>query len=260
MTVERRPLGRTGIDVSLLGLGTVKLGRTRDVRYSKPFELPDDAAVARLFACARGHGVNLIDTAPAYGDSERRLGALLPAPRSDWVICTKVGEEFDARGSRFDFTPEHALASVRRSLERLRTDVLDIVLIHSDGDDLMHLRRGGVLDALSEMKKRGDIRAVGISHKTLEGGLRAVSLCDVVMTTYNVSDSSQRAVLAQAAKAGCGVLVKKPLASGFAADPAAELRALAIAPGVSSIVVGTIDPHHLDANARALAVGRVSSS
>ena len=87
-----RPLGRTGLQVSALGLGTVKLGRNQDVKYPRAFELPDDRSAAALLDRARGLGINLLDTAPAYGSSEERLGGLLAGQREHWIICSKVGE------------------------------------------------------------------------------------------------------------------------------------------------------------------------
>ena len=101
--MQKRALGSTGIDVSVLGLGTVKIGRNQQVKYPSGFELPDDKSVIELFELARSSGINFIDTAPAYGSSEQRLGELLP-DRHDWVIMTKVGEIFESGQSRFDFS------------------------------------------------------------------------------------------------------------------------------------------------------------
>ena len=152
-----RELGDTGLTVSALGLGTVKIGRDQGVKYPTPFSIPDDDAVRDLLARARELGINLIDTAPAYGRSEERLGQLL-RDRQDWVIVSKVGEEFSDGDSHFDFSPAHTRASVERSLRRLNTDYLDCVLIHSDGNDLDVLR-SGALETLEEMKQAGLIRA-----------------------------------------------------------------------------------------------------
>ena len=125
-----RALGDTGIAVSALGLGTVKLGRDQGVKYPEGFTIPDDRAATALLDQARELDINLIDTAPAYGNSEQRLGKLLKGQRANWVICSKVGEEFENGQSRFDFSPEHTRASVIRSLRRLNTDVIDMVLVH----------------------------------------------------------------------------------------------------------------------------------
>lgn len=250
--MEYRPLGRTGMRVSLLALGTVKLGRATQVRYPQPFRLPGDAEARRLLDCAEDLGINLLDTAPAYGTSEARLGELLQGRRAHWLICTKVGEIFEHGRSRYDFSPEHVRLSVERSLERLRTDRLDIALIHSDGRDRDILTRLGTLDALRALKQAGLVRAVGISHKSADGAACALEAgCDVIMATLNPEEQSETEVIARAGRAGCGVLIKKALASGHAAPEA--LRFVAAQPGVSSIVVGTIDPVHLRQNAALLA-------
>ncbi len=135
-----RPLGGTGLTVSPLGLGTVKFGRDQGVKYPAGFPIPDDREAADLLALARDLGINLIDTAPAYGRSEERLGPLLRGQREQWVIVSKVGEEFVGGQSVFDFSAAHTRRSVERSLKRLETDHIDLVLVHSDGNDLDILR------------------------------------------------------------------------------------------------------------------------
>ena len=93
MTLSTRPLGQTGLEVSSLGLGTVKFGRNQEVRYPNSFSLPSDQEIINLLDLAQSLGINLLDTAPAYGSSEQRIGRLL-SNRANWVICTKIGEEF----------------------------------------------------------------------------------------------------------------------------------------------------------------------
>ncbi|MDA1074569.1 MAG: aldo/keto reductase [Proteobacteria bacterium] len=249
--IEQRTLGASGISVSILGLGTVKLGRAVGVRYPTDFVIPDDAAVRTLLTRCRDTGINLIDTAPAYGNSEARLGELLyaDARREDWVIITKTGEEFDGAVSRYDFSPEHTQYSVRRSLKRLNTDYLDVVLIHSNGDDTHILERMGTLDALAALKAQGLIRAIGISHKTVEGGSLAVDKgADAIMTELNRAERRQLPVIARAVAQGCGVLIKKALVSGQGSPE--DLKEVVNEPGVTSVVVGTINPAHLDENVR----------
>ena len=246
--MEYRPLGATGIDVSVLGLGTVKLGRDSGVNYSRPFRLPTMREARRLIDRAHALGINLMDTAPAYGTSEERLGELLAGQRQRWVIVTKVGEEFDGMRSSHDFSPEHTTMSVHRSLTRLDTDWLDVVLIHSDGNDERILNEQGTLDCLKHLKEQGLIRAVGISHKSPAGARAALEQqADVIMATLNPTNTSETKVIEQAGKQRCGVLVKKALAGGRAAPQALHLAARH--PGVSSVVVGTLNPEHLESNA-----------
>jgi aryl-alcohol dehydrogenase-like predicted oxidoreductase len=254
--VQYRALGKTGIRVSLLGLGTVAFGRTEGLKYAVAPKLPSTRALSELLAVARDAGVNLIDTAPAYGTSEQRLGELLAGQRNDWVLCTKVGEIFEGGTSSWDFSPEHTRRSVRESLQRLATDHLDVVLVHSNGDDDAIIRDFGTLQMLAQLKQEGLIRAFGMSNKTVAGGLLATESCDVVMATLSVGETEQLEVIERAHTIGCGVLVKKPLDSGRAAqDDAGRIRALhyvANVAGVSSVVIGTTSPAHLLANAAAL--------
>ncbi len=249
--MELRELGSLGFNVSLLGLGTVKFGRNQGVKYPHGFELPDDDQVVSLLSQARELGINFLDTAPAYGAAEERLGQLLPEPNA-WVIATKVGEIFENGVSRFDFSATAIEASLDRSLKRLRREVLEIVFIHSDGNDLDILDNSDAVDILRGRKQLGDIAAIGMSSKTVEGGLRALELCDVVMVELNPDDGSQLPVIAHARERGKGVVIKKALSSGHTTDPAAALRQAADTPGVHSIIVGTLNPTHLAANCAAV--------
>src|SRR5690606_40669066 len=130
-----RPLGSTGLMVSPLGLGTVKLGRDQGVKYPNGFSIPDDEQARQLLALARDLGINLIDTAPAYGVSEERLGPLLAGQRGEWVIVRKVGEEVENGQTRVDLSPEHTRITAERSHRRLRTDRLELGLVQSDGNN-----------------------------------------------------------------------------------------------------------------------------
>lgn len=252
-----RPLGNTGMTVSALGLGTVKLGRDQGVKYPSDFTIPDDRNAAALLDLARDLGINLIDTAPAYGNSEERLGPLLAGQRDQWLICSKVGEEFEQGQSRHDFSPEHTRLSVQRSLSRLQTDVIDIVLVHSNGDDLRIIEQLGTLEALQDLKREGLIRAFGMSTKSVAGGLAAAALSDVMMLTYNLEETADEEVLAYCARENKGTLIKKALASGHLSqhypDPVQASMDLVFShPGTSAAIIGTITPDHLRVNAEAV--------
>lgn len=238
-------LGSTGLRVSPLGLGTVKFGRNQGVKYPAGFELPDEEALAGLLGLARSLGVNLLDTAPAYGASEERLGRLLAGQRDDWVLIGKVGEEFEDGASSYHFTPDHFRRSLERSLARLRTDRVDVLLIHSDGSDLAILEDDALMRTMADFKAEGLARAIGMSTKTVAGGLRTLELMDVVMATYTAGYRDEAPVLDHAAAHGKGVILKKVLSSGHAADVGAAIRFAFSHPGVTGAVIGTIDPDHL---------------
>ncbi len=255
--LSKRPLGKSGIEVSSLGLGTVKFGRNQEVKYPQGFSLPEDEQIEALLEQAKELGINLLDTAPAYGSSEQRLGRLL-RDRQDWVIMTKVGEEFVGGKSFFNFSGEHVQGSIERSLRHLATDYLDIVLIHSDGNDLDILEQTDCLETLQRLKEAGLIRAIGMSTKTVMGGLKAVQSSDAVMVTYNRAQTDEVNVIEAAAVQGKGVLIKKALNSGHLSvgesgesSAAADLAFALNKPGVSSVIVGTINPAHLASNVAA---------
>lgn len=276
--MPRKRLGRTDIEISSFGLGTVKFGRTQSLKYPETFTLPSDEQIRALLTRARDMGVNFLDTAPSYGYSEERLGDLLYKERKNWVISTKVGEEFEASKfsdegtSRFDFSAKHTRMSVERSLRRLRTDYLDLVMIHSDGNDLEILQNTGALHTLQQLKQEGWIRAVGISSKTSEGGLMAAEVCDAVMLVYNRNYTDEKTVIDKCEQQGTAVLLKKVLASGHIChdappvsaesrgsvepqeqepeqDPIQSALNFAYAPsGVTSAIIGTVNLQHLHAN------------
>jgi aryl-alcohol dehydrogenase-like predicted oxidoreductase len=261
--MELRPLGATGLQVSPVGLGTVKIGRNQGVKYPKGFELPSDQDVRELLDTARDLGVNLLDTAPAYGTSEQRLGPLIRDDRDRWVIVTKVGELFNDGVSTFNFAPEAVQASVYNSVARLQAEPLDCVLVHSDGRDEHIIRNLGTLDALRDLKDQGVIRSFGMSTKTLAGALIAVDCCDVLMLTYNPTEAGDGEAIDEASARNVGVLIKKGFASGHldriataihddAGDPVEHaMRFIFQRPGVSSVITGTLNPDHLRQNVAA---------
>lgn len=238
-------LGRTGLLVSPLGLGTVKFGRNQGVRYPAAFEIPDEDHLAGLLALARSLGINLLDTAPAYGDSEERLGRLLQGQRDDWVIVGKVGEEFEDGVSHHRFTPDHFVRSLERSLTRLRTGHVDILLIHADDTELAILADDALMRTMADFRDQGLVKAIGVSTKTAAGGVRTLELMDVAMAAYTPDYTAERPVLDYAATHAKGVILKKVLSSGHAADVPAAIRFAFAHPGTGCAIVGTINPDHL---------------
>lgn len=253
--MPHRMLGTTGISVSVLGLGTVKFGRNQDLKYPRTFELPDDKQISELLHCAQEHGMNLLDTAPAYGESEARLGKLLGKQRKQWIICTKAGEQWSKSEqqprSHFDFSPEAIISSVSQSRVRLATEYLDIVLLHSNGED-EDIIRSGALEVLAELKQRGWLRAFGMSTKTATGGCLAAEQSDVVMLSYRPDYLEEEQVLASCAQHRTGALIKKVFASGHQADIARNLSFALAHSATTSVLVSTVNQQHLRADISAL--------
>ena len=247
-----RPLGKTGLRVAPVGLGTVKLGRNFDVKYPEEFELPTDAEAAALLARALELGVNLFDTAPAYGSSELRLAPFVKAHRNEIVLATKCGETFAKQSSRWDFRRAPLEEQIAQSLKRLGTDHVDLLLLHSDGRDEEILTKTDAVATLLDAKKRGQARAVGLSAKTDAGIRRCIGLLDVVMAPFNQSDQSLGSALESAHKAGLGVLAIKAVEQGRAKDPAASVAFVASRPFVDAVLLGTLNPEHLAAAVKAV--------
>ncbi len=208
MPLDRRRLGRTGFMVTPIGLGGAHLGRTGP----GPDDFDDDQAVATIFEALK-LGIANIDTAPMYGESQRRVGLALkqlPAEgfrREDIILSTKTGRDSQSRpGYSYDET----MRSVENSLRLLRTDYIDILLVHDPTDLSEVLGPGGTLEALLELKAQGIIRAIGLGarphdfHRAcMETGHFDVSLtfCD-----YNLIDrSAVDGVLEPAEKHNVGV-------------------------------------------------------
>lgn len=253
--MELKKIADTDIWVSPIGLGTVKFGRNQQVKYPTAFSLPDDETITRLLEEAHAMGINLIDTAPAYGTSEKRIGKLLPHSRHDWVISTKVGEQFINGQSQFNFSKNSVNESIENSLRQLKTDYLDIVLIHSNGEDEKILLQTDVFNTLQKLKEKGKIRAIGISSKTVRGGLLAFELgCDVAMVAFNPLYEEELPVIKKATALNKSIFIKKAFSSGhlneFKNKKPVEyiFNHIYKWPAVSSIVIGTINEKHLKGN------------
>ncbi len=235
--------------VPRLGFGAFKIGRNQGIKYPQPYDLPDDATVARLLHGILDLGCTLIDTAPAYGLSEERLGQTISARRNEFVLSTKVGETFSDGRSTFDFSRPGIDASLQRSLQRLQTNVLDIVFIHSNGDDEFILTQTETVAVLQEWKARGLIRAIGLSGKTVAGAESALAWADAIMVEYHLDDVTHASVMVEAARRNVAVFVKKGLASGRL--PAEEAIHFVLSnPAVTALILGGLNLDHFASNWR----------
>lgn len=244
------------------GLGTVKFGRNQGIKYPSAFDLPSDDTIKNLLSLAQELGINLLDTAPAYGSSEQRLGKLIKQ-RHQWILCSKVGEQFANQQATYDFSAKAVRDSVQQSLQRLNTDYLDIVLIHSDGNDEHILSNGETVETLQKLKQAGLIRAIGLSGKTAAGGIAALTEydMDIAMITHNPIYQGEQDVITAATQHNKSILIKKAFASGhldqLGNNPIQQsmdfiFSAAHTAPYLS-VILGTINPQHLHQNAIAIA-------
>ncbi|MBX3389471.1 MAG: aldo/keto reductase [Phycisphaeraceae bacterium] len=253
-----RPLGKTGITLSIVGLGTVKFGRTTGLKYPGRAMLPSDAEASALLDAAEQVGICVLDTAPAYGVSEERLGRFLKHRKHPWFVVTKAGEHWTGSVSVFDFSENSIAQSIDRSLERLSLPQLGSVLLHSDGvAETSKDGFDGAIRALRRAKEAGKVRTIGASLKSAAGVARAIEWADVLMLEIG-DEAAMRDAVNSAAGRGVGILVKKALASGhldkLGTDPirSAMTRNLAF-PGVCSVIVGTTNAEHLRENCEAAA-------
>jgi aryl-alcohol dehydrogenase-like predicted oxidoreductase len=271
--MERRRLGRTDMAVSVLGFGGSEIGYERAGRRT----------VARLLGGALDAGLNVIDTAECYEDSEALIGAALGSRRDEIYLLTKCGHP---RGyGRGDWRMPSLLSSIERSLERLRTDRLDLVQLHSC--ELSDLRRGEAITALERARERGWTRYIGYSGDG-EAARFAVECgrFDTLQTSVSIADQEAiERTLPLAVKRGIGVIAKRPIANAawrYARRPSEpyyqpyweRLRALEYhflrdaeravstalrftlaTPGVHTAIVGTKRPDRWPENARLLQAG-----
>ena len=207
--MERRPLGRTGADVGVIGLGTWQLGGDWG-------DVDDDTADDVLDA-ALDAGVNLLDTADVYGDgrSEVRIRRALAARRDRPFVATKVGRRADPFDAA-QYTPENLRAWIDRSRRNLGVQTLDLVQLHCPPPAVYSDER--VYETLDALVEEGAIAGYGVSVETVAEGLTAlqhpgVHTLQVILNIFRRKPLEE--LLPAALRAGVGVLARVPLASGL---------------------------------------------
>lgn len=211
----KRPLGRTGIRVSPIGIGTGSLGA--DPAVADP-DAVDELAVATLRTALRA-GLNYIDTAPGYrgGASDRRVGiALRDGWRDRVVLATKVGSHPARPG---DMTGDAAAWVIEQSLEVVGTERIDIALVHDPSAMDPVLETGGAVAALERLKEEGKVRAIGLgvqNHEYLRIAIESGRF-DVIQTPYdyNLMRTSAEHLVDLAAERGLGVINASPFLAGL---------------------------------------------
>jgi aryl-alcohol dehydrogenase-like predicted oxidoreductase len=212
--MELRSFGKTGFEVSALGFGGAPIGYLET----------DRRQVAEILNTLLDQGVNLIDTAASYSGSEEAIGEAIGHRRDDYVLVSKCGQAFqDIEGAAWSASAiEH---TVERALRRLKTDHIDVVLLHSC--DLETLKKGEALGALVKARDAGKVRFVGYSGDN-EAATHAAGLDEVAVieTSVNICDQANiDNVLSEARRNNVGVLAKRPIANAAWKD-ASEQRGI----------------------------------
>src|SRR5262249_40956316 len=145
-TMEKRAFGKTDMQVSVLGFGGAEIG----------MEKATPETVTELLRSALDAGLNVIDTAECYGQSEEMIGHAVGDRRKDFYLFTKCGHPEDM--SKEDWSPESLLQSIERSLQRLKADHVDLVQLHSCSE--AELRKGDVVSALKKAREKGYTRYI----------------------------------------------------------------------------------------------------
>ena len=200
--MEKRRLGKTDMDVSVLGFGGSEIG----------YEHASPETVAELLNSALDAGLNVIDTAECYYNSEELIGQTVSDRRKEFYLFTKCGHPHGME-SGANWSKDSILKNIERSLERLKTDRLDLVQLHSCSEST--LRKGEVIDALQTARERGHTRYIGYSgdsraaHFAVECGT-----FDTLQTSISIAD--QEAIdltLPLAREKQMGVIAKRPIAN-----------------------------------------------
>ncbi len=273
--MEKRRLGRTDMDVSILGFGGAEIG----------YERASLSAVKKLFNSALDAGINLVDTAECYATSEELIGKAIGERRSEYYLFTKCGHE---RGyGNPDWRPDSLWRSIERSLKRLKTDRVDLLQLHSCSEE--ELRKGEVIEFLKRARERGYTRFIGYSGDS-EAARYAVSCgeFDTLQTSISIADQEGlELTLPVAKKHKLGVIAKRPLANvawtsgnrppedsyeypywerlrklkydflrgDLPGSVTTALRFVLTVPGVHTAIVGTTNPDRFSQNASALEAG-----
>lgn len=273
--MEYRKLGKSGLNVSVLGFGGSELG----------YDRVSLTAAKKLLNEALDQGVNVIDTAECYLTSEELIGEAVGRRRRDYCLFTKCGHE--GGWSAPDWRPESLIRSIQRSLKRLKTEYVDLIQLHSCSET--ELRKGDVIDALNRARERGDTRWIGYSGDS-QAALYAVKsgVFDTLQTSISIADQDALdRVLPLAQQAGMGVIAKRPIANvawhngdrppsdsygrtywerlqkldyeflqgEFKSSVAVALRFTLSVPGVHTAIVGTTNPGRFAENSATITAG-----
>jgi aryl-alcohol dehydrogenase-like predicted oxidoreductase len=221
ITLPENSLGRTGLSVTKLGYGAMEVRGPR-IWGGRPIE---DAEAEQILNSVVDNGINFIDTANDYGRSEEYIGRFLSHRRDEFILATKCGCTVVRRDESTDDTPhvwtkENLLRGLNESLERMRTDYVDVMQLHNPSVE--QCESGDLVTALQEMKEQGKVRWIGISatHPHLETYI-GWRVFDSFQIPYSALEREHEELIQAASDSGAGVIVRGGVARG---EPGAGLR------------------------------------
>lgn len=216
----KRTLGKTGLQVTQLGYGSMGLRgpRTWGVR------VVSDAESDRFLNVVLNSGINLIDTSPDYGAAESRIGRAIAHRRDGFYLATKCGCVYEQKEDHLEldhvWSREVVQGNLETSLRRLRTEYIDLLQFH--GGDAESLESAGLIDLLAEFRQQGKIRFVGVSSSLPKlSGLLDLGVFDSVQLPYSCLAPQHDDSMRRAASEGVGVIVRGGIAHG---GPDAEIE------------------------------------
>ena len=228
--MEYRILGKTGLKISRLGLGGI------------PIQKIDPDGARALIGNLMRESVNFIDTARGYTVSEEYLGYALEGVRDHFVIATKSTSR----------TKEAMAKDIDISLEKLRTDYIDLYQIHNPGAGELEqvMAPGGALEALMEAKAAGKICHIGITLHSAELFEKALDLpfVETIMFPYNIVETQGEELIKKCAEKNIGFICMKPLAGGAIEDADTALRFIVSNPDVTVVIPGMADAAEVEQN------------
>ena len=215
-----KTLGRTGIEVTQLGYGSMGLRgpRTWGVR------VVNDEDADRFLNQVLDHGINFIDTSPDYGVCEERIGRALSTRRNEFTLATKCGCVYTQHEDHLEIDHHWNADVIRRnveqSLDRLQTDRIDLLQFH--GGDAETLQREGLIDLLESFRSEGTIRFLGVSSKFPNlPDLIDLGVFDTFQIPYSCLAPEHHDLITRAGESGAGVIIRGGIAHG---GPDAEIQ------------------------------------
>ncbi len=208
--MEKKVLGKTGIEISRLGIGLSETG----------FNLSEaeQQQASDVLNTALDQGINFLDTAACYDLSEEQIGNAVSHRRSEFVLATKAGH-FLPRGEGEDWTADVIHNSIDRSLRRMKTDHVDLLQLHSCTVEV--LERGEVIEALQKVREAGKTRFIGYSgdNENAEWAVES-GIFDTLQTSFNLVDQKARPNLLPGAESkGMGIIIKRPIGNAVWGSP-----------------------------------------